>query len=113
MRSDEILREVGESFGKDNNEVRKEVELTGRHEKIILSWNHTSGLWYLYDMGFKWDPLRIYPDLIFQDAETCSRSLGLAMKTDKKFEFYVEKLRNLSKEEREEKKRRPIQMKGF
>lgn len=35
------------------------------------------------------------------------------MKTDKKYEFYIEKLRNLSTEDREGKQRRQIRMKGF
>ncbi|KAK1358470.1 hypothetical protein POM88_051726 [Heracleum sosnowskyi] len=113
MKSDEILRVVSGSFGKDENEVRKEVELSTRHTSIISSWIQTSVLWYLYDMGFKWDPLHLYPDLVFQDADACSKSLALAIKADKKFEYYVERLRNLSPEKREKTQRRPIQMKGF
>ncbi|KAK1358469.1 hypothetical protein POM88_051725 [Heracleum sosnowskyi] len=113
MKSDEILRVVGGSFGKDENEVRKEVELSTRHTSIISSWIETSGLWYLYDMGFEWDPLHLYPDLVFQDADACSKSLALAIKADKKLEYYVERLRNLSPEKRQKMQRRPIQMKGF
>lgn len=115
MRSDEILRAVAGSLGTDINGVRKMVTLSAKHTNIIANWNHTCGLWYLYDLGFKWDPLRRYPELIFQDADACAESLGLAMKPDQKFARYIENLRKLSREERKEKKmlRRPVPLEGF
>lgn len=47
MRSDEILRVIGGSFGKDGKEVRKEVELTPRNYFELESYKRTLVLvWY-------------------------------------------------------------------
>lgn len=100
-------------LGKDRG-VPREVILNKRHVDIILNWAHTSGVWYLYDLGFHWDPLALYPHLGVKDAEECAASLALAIKMDKKFEFYIEKLCQLDKDLLREDQRRAIDdMKGF
>ncbi|WOG85830.1 hypothetical protein DCAR_0105023 [Daucus carota subsp. sativus] len=113
MRSDEILRVISKSLGMNNGEPRQ-VTLNRRQLDTILNWGHTSGVWYLYDLGFEWDPLRLYTQLGLRDAKECSASLGLALKMDQKFEFYIDKLRALDEHKRRQTQRRPIDdIKGF